>query len=251
VAQANADRVVLAGAQTKTQDGKQMQVSYLKAFDGQGKEIAFFHEEATETRFGGMQFEEKSFSNFQRRWAMAPDGRVAAALDFDAYRITLWNSDGSVQRVIERPEHEPMQRTEAMRKRFQKLYDSITRWNPGSTFEISPTHTAVTQMFFREDGTLWVLPATGRYEQPQGTMARFDVYDAEGRFQRRVSLQMPGNAVDDGLFFVGERVYVVTDLFGAVMANFGGDAVEEEEPLEAEPVTLVAYELGQASVVQK
>lgn len=251
VGRGTADRVVLAGAQTKNQDGKQVQVSDLKAFDAQGKEIATFHEEATETRFGGMKFQEKTFTNFQRRWALAPDARVAAALDFDAYRITLWNPDGSVQRVIERPQYPSMKRSEEMMQRFQKFYDSITRWNPGSTFEVSPTHLAVTQLLFREDGSLWVLPGSGRFDQPEGILASYDVYDRQGHFQRRVRLQMPGNAVDDGLFFVGTRVYVVTDLFGAVMANFGGGDEAVGEEIEAEPVTLIAYELGEAGVATK
>ena len=198
-----------------------------------------------------MKFEEKTFSNFQRRWALSPDGRVAAALDFDDYRITVWNADGSVERVIERPDYVPLQRTAEILKRFQKLYDSITRWNPGSTFEVSPTHTAVTQLLFREDGSLWVLSGRGAYEPEADAMASFDVYDRQGRFQRRVHLQMPGDAVEDGLFFVGGRLYVVTDLFSAVMANFGGGDETDEAEIDPEPVTLIAYELGEAGVAKK
>ncbi len=239
-----ADRVVLAGAQQRQQEGKMMQVSYLKAFDKSGKELVRFHEEASETRFGGMKFEEKSFSNFQRRWALAPDGRVAAALDFDKYTLTVWNPDGTVNRVIERPQYAPVPRSDKSKKRFQKLYDSITRWNPGSTFEVSPTHVAVDQVLFREDGSLWVLSGRGMYEKHDPKrFAAYDVYDPQGRFARRVSLMLDGDAEEDGLFFAGDRLYKVTDLFGALMANFGGGTAEGSETVEAAPVTLVAYQL--------
>ncbi len=239
------DRVVLAGAQQHMQDGKQNQVSYLTAFDPQGKQIARYHEENAETRFGGMKFVEKTFSNFQRRWALAPDGRVASALTYDDYRITLWNPDGSPNRVIDRPKYTPLARTGEIKKRFQKFFDSITRWNPGSTFEVSPTHAAVADLRFTEDGSLWVLSGRGMWEHEPGVFASYDVYDKQGRFVRRTHILLDGDAGEDGVFFAGNRLYRVTDLFGAAIAAFssGGTGGETEQP-ESDPVTLIAYELG-------
>ena len=78
------------------EDGKQMQIAYLKAYDAEVKEIAHYHELATEQQFGGWEFKEERFADFQRRWAVAPDGRVAAFLSFIDYRIHVWNADGSV-----------------------------------------------------------------------------------------------------------------------------------------------------------
>ncbi len=240
-----ADRVVLAGAQQQMQGGQQVQLSYLEAFDQHGKPTVRYHEEKAETRFGGMKFIEKSFSNFQRRWALAPDGRVAAALAFDDYQITVWNADGSVDRVIERPQYAPLARTSEAKKRYQKLYDAITRWNPRSTFEVSDTHSAVAQIFFRDDGSLWILSARGMWEGKPGVFASFDVYDKQGRYARRAHLVLDGDPVEDGIFFVGDRVYQVTDLFGAVMANFGGGTTAADgEAVQAEPVKLIAYEVA-------
>jgi len=240
-----ADRVVLAGAQQQMQGGQQVQSSYLEAFDPNGKSMVRYHEEKAETRFGGMKFIEKTFSNFQRRWALAPDGRVAAALAFDDYKITVWKADGSVDQVIERPQYAPLERTSAAKQRYQKFYDAITRWNPGSTFEVSATHPAVAQIFFRDDGSLWILPARGMWERKPGVFASFDVYDKQGRFMRRAHLVLDGDPVEDGIFFVGDRVYQVTDLFGAVMANFGGGtAAADGEAVQAEPVKVIAYEVA-------
>ena len=62
---------------------------------------------------------------------------------------------------------------------------------------------------------------------------------------RRAHLVLDGDPVEDGIFFVGERVYQVTDLFGAVMANFGGGtAAAGGEAVQADPVKLIAYELA-------
>ena len=240
------DRVVLAGAQQHMQDGKQSQVTYLKAFDAEGKQLARYHEETAETRFGGMKFVEKTFSNFQRRWALAADGRVAVALTYDDYRITVWNPDGSVQCVIHRPKYAPLARTDEVKKRFQKFFDSLTRWNPGSTFEVSATHAAVAELHFAADGNLWVLSGRGMWgEHEPGVFASYDVYDKQGRFVRRTHILLDGNASEDGVFFAGNRLYRVTDLFGAAIAAFSsGGTGGEAEPPETDPVTLVAYELG-------
>jgi hypothetical protein len=190
----------------------------------------------------GMKFQEKTFSNFSRRWALGPDGRVAAALDFDAYSIHVWAPDGSVSYIIDRPAYAPLERTEKQKERFQKLFEGFTRWNPNSTFEVSPTHLTAGQLWYREDGSLWVLSSRGTWVRDEGVFASIDVYDDHGRFTQRVHLMMDGDPVEDGIFFVGDRLYRVTDLFSALMANFGGDedADVEEEP---EPVQVIAYRM--------
>jgi hypothetical protein len=61
---------------------------------------------------------------------------------------------------------------------------------------------------------------------------------------------MDGDPVEDGIFFVGDRLYLVTDLFSAVMANFGGDEQDELEE-EPEPVQVVAFRLQGPAIGMK
>lgn len=240
VARATADRVLVSGADQQAEGGKQVQVNYLKSYDIDGNEITHFHSESHETRFGGMKFDEKIFSDFSRRWAVRPDGRVAASLDFDAYRIHVWNPDGTVNHIIERPGYVPLERTAEELERFQKLFDGITSFNPNSTFKVSATHTTVSQLWYREDGSLWALSSRGTFEAEDGVFASLDVYDESGKYIKRVDLAMDGDPVEDGLFFVGDQIYLVTDLFSAWMANLGGD-VDEEAEEEPEPVQIIAF----------
>lgn len=238
---ATEDHVVISGAKQKTEGGKRIQTSYLKAYDYKGNELAHYHDESHETQYGGMKFEEQTFSDFSRRWTMAPDGRVAAVLDFDAYRIHIWNADGTLDRVIERPAYTPLVRTAEQKERIQKLYDGITSWNPGSTFRVSETHLTVTRVVFRDDGSLWVMSSRGAWKRGEGVFATYDVYDTEGRFQRRVHLLGEGDPVEDGEFFAGDRLYRVTNLLSSVMAEFGGDSAGEDD--DGEPLQLIAYSL--------
>jgi YD repeat-containing protein len=232
--------IVLAGTAWTREDGKQLQFTYLKTYDAAGNLVATFTEDSRETQFGGYEFIEQEYVDFQRRWAVAPDGRVAAALTFDEYRIHVWKADGTLDRIIERPDYESVKRTGDEKEFFQKMYDSFTRWNRGSTFRVSEEHQAVGRVFFRDDGTLWVQSSSHQWRPGEGVFTSFDVYDAMGRFQQQVDLIADADAVEDGLFFVGNNAYVVTDLMNAVMARFAGGEGEESD-MEAEPVEVVAF----------
>jgi hypothetical protein len=240
-ASGHAENVVLAGTAWTRVDGKQLQFTYLKTYDAGGNELATFQETSKETQFGDYEFIEGEYTDFQRRWSVAPDGRVAAALSFHDYRIHVWNADGTVDRIIERPGYKTVKRTAAEKERFQTMYDAFTRWNRGSTFKVDESHQTIGQIFFRPDGTLWVQSSAYRWRSPEGVFTSFDVYDTMGRYLQKVDLMADANAVEDGLFFAGNRAFVVTDLYNAVMARMGGDDNEDIDD-DAEPVTVISYE---------
>ena len=222
----------MSGSAWVTEGEESVQLTYLKTFAQDGTEVATYYEGKSPQKFGNWEFKEELYIDFQRRWAAAPDGRVAAAMSFDDYRIHVWNPDGTVDRIIERPDFEPVQRTDVEVARFQTIYDRITSWNRGSTFKVRSTHQAVGQLFFREDGTLWVQNARDQWRAPEDRFTSFDVYDREGRFVQRVHLDLEADAVQDGIFFGGDRLYVVTDLMAAVMSSFGsGDGSGDPEPV--------------------
>jgi len=152
----------------------------------------------------------------------------------------VWNADGSLERIIERRGNQPVPRTDQEKKRFQAMYDRFTRWNPESTFQVSDHHQCIGQIFFRDDGSLWVQAAQDMWRPQAGRYTSFDVYDHEGRYVQKVHLLAAADAVEDGLFFAGDRAYIVTDLFSAMMASLGGD--EEDLQTEPEPVTVIAFE---------
>jgi hypothetical protein len=203
--------------------------------------LAEFHSETSPVQFGGMQFVENEFTNFTRRWAASKDGRVAVGNTFDDYRVHVYDADGNLLHVIERPDYQPVKRTGKEKARFQTLYDRITSWNQGSTFEVSETHQAISQLSFRSDGTLWVMSGAQQWRAEDGVMGVWDVYDAEGSFIKQVRVNGEGSPVEDGYFFVGDRIYQVTDLFSAAMSQMGGD--EESAETEPDPVRLIAWKV--------
>lgn len=236
VARGASDRIVMAGGVS----GQGTTTNYLRAVSATGELLATYHEESTPMRFGGMEFQEKTHRDFVRRWALAKDGRVAAALEFDAYKIQVWKPDGELERVIELPNYPLVKRSKEDRELIGSLYQGITSWNPNSTYKTAETHMTVTQMSFRDDRSLWVLPADGLWTRGEGVFSSYDVFDQAGEHRERVNLRGPGDPVRDALFFSRDRVYVVTDLLGAAMGAMGQ---EDRSAADAEPVQLIAYEL--------
>jgi hypothetical protein len=139
-----------------------------------------------------------------------------------------------------------VKRTDVEKARFQTLYDRITSWNQGSTFEVSDTHQAIESLAFQSDGSLWIMSGAARWRSEAGVMAVWDVYDPDGVYVRQVRMIGDGDAVEDGYFFAGDRVYQVTDLFGAAMSAMGGD--EDAMVDEAEPMRLVAWRLEPGAI---
>ncbi len=234
-------QIVLSGTAWTREGETNLQFTYLKRYDAGGNEVATYQDTRKETQFGNFEFDEKTWVDFQRRWAVAPDGRVAAVLGFDDYRIHIWNTDGTLDRIIERPDYAAVKRTADEIETFQTVYDAFTRWNPNSTFRVSETFGAIESVFYREDGMLWVQSGAQRWRAGEGLFTSFDLYDQQGQFLRRVEFVADADATEDGLFFAGDNIYVVTDLYNAMMARIGGGD-EEDVDLDAEPVTVVSYE---------
>lgn len=230
------DYVVMSGSAWGERDGAQQRLAYLRAYGMDGAEVAVYHEQKQPQNFGGHAFVERDYRDFQSRWTAAADGRVAAALDFDAYVIHVWNADGSLDRIIERPGHATAPRAEDEISAFQAAYDTMTRWNPGSTFAVSPTHEAIVRLEFRGDGSLWVQSGRDQWRARDDVFTSYDVYDREGRYVRRVHLAGGDDPVEDGVFLADGRVFVITDMIGSMLASWG---VASEEELA--PVSIIAY----------
>jgi hypothetical protein len=185
-------------------------------------------------------FAEKEWDSFRNRWTAAPDGRAFAAVNFGQYSINMWNSNGTLARVIERdyPDHV---RSEEDHERLLGIYKGFTRQIPvpNVKYELEKTWNPIQQMAAREDGSLWVLSSHGTQGLPDGVMAVYDVYDKQGHFVKQVTLKGKGDPTVDGYFLVRDRLFVVTDFLNSLMAlQGGGGQAEEEEDLEEEDVLM-------------
>jgi hypothetical protein len=186
-------------------------------------------------------FDEKQWSTFDRRWATGIDGSVYAVTQFPDYEVKVWDKDGNLKHVIARA-FTHRKREQAEIDRIKGIFEAFTRQVPNAKVSVSDYDQDIAALFPRDDGSLWVQSADGFRARPDGSLGVFDVFNRDGHFVRKVNLVGQGDPLQDGYFFVGDRLYVVTGFLDAAMAAQGGGTDEMES--EAEPMAVICYQLG-------
>lgn len=251
----SAGRSVVVGSGTFAQkDGKFTVSSSLQLLGADGTSRGKVAERSQVNDMANMNFEEKT----ARRpvWTAGADGKVYVNDAFDAYEIKYYGADAKLARVATREfQHRSRSKAEMEEFRPRMMMRGGRGGGRGQRFDAvpSPTDPDVMQMFARDDGTLWVLSSRGARDCPKGTMARFDIFDANGHFVREVSVQGEANYSQDGIVLIGDQLVVLKGLRSAqraMMAAMGTDDAEQEEE-EAEPMAIVCYRLDPQPTAKK
>lgn len=236
--------LVLSVSKNAFSEGRFDQIQYLCSLNSDGTEKARYYEETLTIDFANPVMDDSKWNNFNNRWTLGSDGRVFAAPVYDQYAIHAWKADGKLDRVIER-DFKPQKRTQEELDLVNKILQVFIRQIPNGQIKVHEYNSNVEQVHTREDGSLWVVSSAGSRDNPDGSIAVFDVYDPAGRFVRQVTLMGEGDPQTDGYYFVGDRLYVVTDLLQASLTlQSGGQSFQigDEEP---EPMSVICYELSE------
>jgi len=237
--------LVLSKATMKRNEQGFDMVSSLVRIDKEGKEAAKYTERTDARNFEKLEADEKTFGRSGQVWTTDLDGRVYTSDNFDAYTITVWSPDGTVERVIER-DYEHRMRSDKEIERATPDVQIRGRGGRGGKmkFNMSKWDRDIQRMYPREDGTLWVLSSHGAFDAKVGTIGTFDIFDSEGRFINQITLEGDGNFVDDGFHFVGDRLFVVKGFRTAAEAMMGGSEDEADDAEEdPEPMSVICYGL--------
>jgi hypothetical protein len=236
------DGLVLAMGAFKRSEQKVEITQTLARVNNAGEVVATYSEKNRTRDFANMTFDEKSDARVL--WTADRDGRVYISDDFDSYAIAVFDGNGNRERVIEREYEHRKRSAEEMERNKPKVMirRGGKRMEPETT--ASPTDRDVMDMQWREDGTLWVLPSHGAYTQPDGVIATWDMYDGQGRFIRQVAVRGEGSFEEDGIHFVGERMYVVRGLRSAQDAMHGDGGGGDEDAEDPGPMAVICYDLS-------
>ncbi|MHC4165104.1 MAG: 6-bladed beta-propeller [Planctomycetota bacterium] len=223
------------------------QNNILSLVDSKGEKETRLHSQASTMAASNAMISEKEWDTFRNRWTASPDGRAFSAVDFGEYAINVWTPDGKLDRVIHReyPEHV---RTDEDKERLLDIYKGFTRQIPipNMKYEIEETWNEIQSLQAREDGTLWVRTSRGTQGLDDGVLGIYDVFDKLGRFAKQVKVVADGDPLNDGVFIVKDRMFVVTDFLAAMMALQGGPSQSEEgeeEEEEPELMQIISYRL--------
>jgi len=232
--------VACGGTMVASPGGTAKRTSYLMSITGDGTEKVRYLDKTTETSFGRREFIEKnSYFADDNRWALGPDGKVYAAAERDRYKVSVYDPDGTLIRVIERA-YKPRKRTEEEKDRVAEGVVMIIngeRVMPEA--QIEENAPCISGMWVADDGTLWVRSGHGGQDQPDGIMATYDLFDASGHYRKQVSLACEGDAKEDALYFLpGGKLALARGIFSSWLGMFGGSPGEDDvdDPPEMEVI---------------
>jgi hypothetical protein len=243
--------LLLSGTQVSQSDtpGIQDRLNFLSGYSRSGEELVRYCEAKTTYNFTDFSFIEREHTpSFWWGFAVGPDGKVYVAADRDAYAISVFKPDGSLDRVIER-DYKPYSRTDYEKKRMHNLFASATA---GLPFEVNivveKTEPAI-DFFHRglhvdDDGTLWVTSSRGLRDHTNEAMMTYDVFDPEGNYTKQVAVVCEGDNYHDCLFRVSnDQIVLVTGAMAALAAQFGGGAALDDDEEEATPQEIICYNI--------
>lgn len=173
-----------------------------------------------------------------------PDGRVYIAPHHDDYAISVYSPEGGLVRVIER-EFEPRRRSDLETGRVLAVFDVWAGRNPaGLESEVEGMAAAISNLYVDDDNRLWVENSRSGETGPDEAFLTFDVFDADGRFQRQVALVCEGDPLDDRLFWTrDDMVVLVKGAVPAMYASMAGGAADNEEEAELDEMEVVCYRI--------
>ncbi len=213
----------------------------LAVCDEQGRERACIHATETEDVMSTRRWVEKEEYFVHDCWDLGPDGMVFLAPEYGAYVIQAFRPDGTLALTITR-DFEPRRRSAE-----EKVGLGVKISAGGRELEIDNViedHAPCIQsLHVASDGMLWVRDAWGRVSQPAGVFETWDLFDAQGRYQRQVSLAVDAHPDEDQLFRIGQRRFVLIRGFEErVRIQIGGgdgEGVDDGTP----SFELICYEV--------
>ncbi len=245
-----ADVIVTAEAVSQGGPTSQDLSNFVASFDAEGKELVRYFENSYHWDFTAFEFNEETINRVDfRRVTVSPDGRIYVANTRSNYEITVYNRDGSVERVIKR-EYEHRMRTDEEYNRIKTTTEAQLAQIPNAKIVIAKTDPDIGGLTFGPDGNLWVSNSHGGDEQPGGVMFTWDVFSPDGHFLETVSAVCDGDGRNDLMIWTGDGAAVLVTGFTEALQglqNRGGSGEgeddDEDDDEEAEPMEVVYFKI--------
>ncbi|MBC8426392.1 hypothetical protein H8E07_19925 [bacterium] len=219
--------IVLVGIDQSFSTGLLDQTYFLRGYTPEGEITAKYVIKTAQQNFADMVLDEIGVDFVWARWDLADDGSVVVAPHRNRYLLEVRDADGELRRTFSRP-YEPLPRDESDTTRAFSLLEA-----QGRNYPVMPRITAadvepdISAVQVQDDGPIWVTTSRGTRNQPEGVMATFDIFDAEGVYVNRVRMHAEADGMNDLLYFVdGERAVLVRNFLNTFLSSVG---VETED----------------------
>ena len=246
MAEASGNHLLMAGSRSLPQEKFTERTHFLAAVDQDGVQTVRYMEQVSRIERPHSVVHENDFlPSFPLASALGPDGRVYTPRDRESYAVNVFNADGTLDRVIERPDFKPWKRNKLDMNRITALFESWAGANPDTwpEFDLEKTERAINTLHIDGQGRLWVQHSRSNRDLPDGTFLSLDLYDPEGNWLREVSLVCEGSSVSDGVRFLRDgRILLIKGFVVARLACLGsGTATLGED--DTETIEIICYKL--------
>jgi hypothetical protein len=238
---------VVAGQMSRMgESGEQVRRQYLAAYDLEGNETATFVEQTGERDRSRPPRERDLVLPWALAWDVAPDGRVVVDEAWAAYRLNVYGADGALERVIEVDLPERERRDDD--RRFMARLFGVPEGQP-LPIELDEHEPAVAILQagvqVSDAGEIWVLPSRGNRDLPPDVLARFDVFDAAGHFERQVEVICQGDPRNDRLVVLADgRMIRQRRFVDAFVTSLGpGSLPRDERADEGDSPAVICYRM--------
>ncbi len=242
-AQAVEGGLVLSGGHMTRTDKGRLRRDFISLYGRDGIERVEFMGRDDDFDFTVNSFrEEDQWFPGEGLWDVAPDGRVYVASARNEYLVTAFAPDGAPALLVGR-DYASCPRSDRIRERLETRWTSSHRHRRFGTEQLfAADHPDILRLECRGD-ELWVLSSRGVHDQPAGVLQTWDVFTADGRFDRQVALRAPGDGERDRVILLDDdRCLVVSGFQDARDALDGTGGDDPEADLEyATPVEVIAY----------
>ncbi len=202
--------VVIGMVSPSFQDGSVVTTHSLAIVDPDG-EVKHTIIEAKEEQHGGNISIGGSGNEFTNQWSVGRDGSVYVTQHNHDYKIEVFNAEGTAERVICR-EYDTLKRLAAdIAADEEQNAEMAQRFSGSIELEVPQYERDINTVYPRPDGKLWVSTSRGIRNCPAGAIGTFDVYDAEGKFVRQLSIEVDYNPERDQYVLTDDRLFILKE----------------------------------------
>ncbi len=246
MAESVGDHLIVAGSRSLPQEKFTERTHFLASIDQEGQQLVRYMEQVSRIqRPHSVVHEDDFLPSFPLASALGPDGRVYTPSDRENYVVSVFQADGTLDRIIERPGFETWTRTKQDTRRITTLFESWAGANPDTwpRFDLKKTERAINTLHIDGQGRLWVQHSRSNRGLPADNFLSLDLYDAKGHWQREVRLACEGNPVSDGVRFLRDgRLLLIKGFVVARLACLGSGTPTLGED-ETEVIEIVCYQI--------
>jgi hypothetical protein len=236
--------IVVAGGTEQHLDqtaGLATRETFLSSISTEGLRETTFTSSTVTLKFQDLRFDEGTLiDGADRRFDVSRDGKVVVGIPRNAYEISMFNQDGTLDRVFSR-EYESWVRDERAAGIWQRIMEGIqAQQAPNAPVSWEDTEPDVEFLRVAGDGSVWILNSRAMWTETPGAFTYYDVFSPTGHFEKQVEVVCEGNPQEDILFFASDDLaFMITGFWDAALSRFGGAGSDEDE--EAEPMSVICY----------